>query len=247
MAQARQLIGGLRRLGAAGLDLLFPPVCAGCKMPGHAFCPNCAQAVTPVPLPICELCGKSQVAPTARCAACRARPHGAPALSRAAALHTPPLRQAIHALKYEQRPELAALLARYLVAVFAAPPWERLAPAIDAVVPVPLHAERVAERGYNQSELLAAAFCARVGLACEPGWLVRTRATRQQIDLGPAERWSNVAGAFTAGHEVAGRTLLLVDDVYTTGATLRASAAAAQAAGARTVYGLALAMPLHLD
>jgi ComF family protein len=169
-------------------------------------------------------------------------------LSRAAALHSSPLREAIHAFKYEKphpRPELAAPLARYLVAVFAEPPWNRLAAAIDAVVPVPLHAERLAERGYNQSELLAAAFSLRVGLPCQPGWLARTRATRQQVGLGPAERQTNVAGAFAAAPAVAGRTLLLVDDVNTTGATLRACAAAAQAAGARTVYGLTLAAPYH--
>jgi ComF family protein len=164
-------------------------------------------------------------------------------LSRAAALHTHPLRPAIHALKYEQQPALAAPLARYLTANFRRPPWPELAAQIDAVVPVPLHTQRLAERGYNQSELVAAAFCAQVGLTCAPGWLARTRATRQQVGLGPLERRTNVADAFRATGEVAGRTLLLVDDVCTTGATFRACAVAAQAAGARAVYALALAIP----
>ncbi|HXF63374.1 MAG TPA: ComF family protein, partial [Caldilineaceae bacterium] len=201
------------------------------------------QAVEPASHPHCERCGKPQPLPTARCAACRADPHSPLLLSRGAALHTSPLREAIHALKYEQQPELAAPLARYLVAVFAAPPWDKLAASIDAVTPAPLHPDRLAERGYNQSELLAQAFCAQVGLRCEPGWLARTRATRQQVGLNPAERWANVAGAFAASPAVAGQTLLLIDDVYTPGATLRACAAAARAAGARAVYGLALAIP----
>jgi ComF family protein len=247
MAHALTLRDGLHRLAAAGLDLLFPPVCAGCGRLGYLFCPTCAQAVEPVPSPLCARCGKPLAAAAVRCATCRGDPASPLTLSRAAALHTDPLRPAIHAFKYEQQPALAAPLARYLAAVFRLPPWPDLAAQIDAVVPVPLHAQRLAERGYNQSELLAAAFCAQVGLACAPGWLARTRATRQQVGLGPQERRANVADAFCAGDDVAGRTLLLVDDVCTTGATFRACAAAARAAGARAVYALALAIPRHMD
>lgn len=233
----------LTSLGRAGLDLIFPPVCVGCGGAGHNFCPRCAQAVEPVPLPQCACCGRPQPHATPRCAACRGEPVHPLRLSRAAALHTHPLREAIHALKYEQQPELAAPLARYLVAVFALSPWDGLAAAIDAVTPVPLHAQRLEERGYNQSALLAAAFCAAMGLAFEPGWLARCRETRQQVGLDAAQRRANVAGAFAATPAVAGRTLLLIDDVFTTGATLRACAAAALDQGAKAVYGLTLAMP----
>jgi predicted amidophosphoribosyltransferase len=99
------------------------------------------------------------------------------------------------------------------------------------------------ERGYNQAELLATTFCHAVGLPLQPTWMERTRETRQQVGLGPSERHTNVAGAFSAAQAVAGQHLLLIDDVYTTGSTLRACAAAALAAGAKAVYGLTLAQP----
>ncbi|MDI9549107.1 MAG: ComF family protein [Chloroflexota bacterium] len=236
----------IRLSGAAdsALDLLFPPRCAGCDAPGQPFCDRCAQLVAPLPAQICAVCGRPHATAVALCSQCR---HGRShlRLSRAAALHAHPLREAIHALKYETRPELAGPLARYLVAVFQAPPWDALPAPIDAVVPVPLHIQRREERGYNQSELLAAGLCRATGLALEPAWLERIQATRQQVGLSAAERRQNVAGAFTAHSAVTGRCLLLVDDVYTTGATLEACAQAATAAGARAVYALTLAIPAH--
>lgn len=232
-----------------GLDLLFPAVCCGCGALGDPLCPTCAQQVTPVSAPICAHCGRPLPHAQSVCTDCARLTQDPLTLARAATLHTSPMREAIHALKYENRPELGPYLARYLIAVFAAPPWTPHAGEvnmgkIDAVVPVPLHAERLAERGYNQSELLAASFCAATGLHCAPAWLARIRATRQQVGLGPEERHANVADAFDADPAVAGQTLLLIDDVRTTGATLRACATAALAAQATAVYALTLAIPL---
>lgn len=242
---AHGLLARLWQVADAGLTLLFPPKCVGCGWLGQAFCDRCAQRVEPSPQPQCAHCGIPQRTPTLRCANCVRRGDGALRLTRAAALHTSPLREAIHAFKYNNQPELAPLLARYLVATYAAPPWSTLPQPVTAVTPVPLHEERLAERGYNQAELLAASFCGRVGLPLQPRWLARTRETRQQVGLGPSERQSNVMGAFAADPAVAGHALLLVDDVYTTGATLRACAAAARAAGAAVVYGLTLAQPVR--
>jgi ComF family protein len=162
---------------------------------------------------------------------------------RAAALHTEPLRGAIHTFKYEDRPELARPLARYLTAAFDTADWQACRCAIDAVVAVPLHDQRRAERGYNQAELLAVEFAHAVDLACRPNWIERHACTRPQVGLSADERRVNVEQAFAAHPEVAGRTLLLIDDVYTTGSTFNACAAAAVAAGARAVYALALAIP----
>jgi ComF family protein len=137
------------------------------------------------------------------------------------------------------------LLARYLVAVYSEPPWSTLPQPITAVVPVPLHEQRLAQRGYNQAELLAMNFSSAVGLSLQPAWLARIRDTCHQVGLGPGERHANVQDAFRATDAVAGHCLLLVDDVYTTGSTLRACATAALDAGARAVYALTLAQPVR--
>lgn len=222
-------------------DLLFPPRCVGCGRAGSLFCDSCAQAVAPIPQPCCPRCGQPQVT-TALCQTCTGLVNDPVTMARAAAVYAPPLRPAIHALKYEQQPALAPLLGRYLVAAFAHPEWQAV--RIDAVAPVPLHAERLAARGYNQSALLAAHFCAATGLPMEKNWLERHRDTRPQVGLNLQERRQNVVGSFRAQPAVAGKRLLLIDDVYTTGATLRACATAARAAGATAVYALTVARPL---
>lgn len=228
------------------VNLLFPAACAACGAAGPALCDRCAQQVEPFPGPLCARCGSLQPRAVAVCAACAARPAPSIALMRAVTVHGPPMRALIHALKYEGRRELGAPLARYLAAGFAAPEWQAVARGVDAVVPVPIHAERLRERGYNQSELIARPFAAVVGLAVEAEWLTRTRHTRQQVGLNAVERQVNVRDAFAAAPAVRGAALLLVDDVCTTGATMHACAAAAFAAGARAVYALALARPAFL-
>lgn len=211
------------------------------------LCAHCAQNVEPVPVAICGQCGRLQPQAVALCTRCRQAPNPALTLARAAALYEEPLRTAIHALKYEGRPELAAPLSRYLVAVFGQTPWPNLATGIDACLPVPLHPERQGERGYNQSALLATAFAQAVGLPLCETYLSRTRKTASQVTLSANERLVNVAGAFTASPTVAGKRLLVIDDVTTTGATLTACAEALKGAGAVAVFGLALAMPRFLE
>jgi ComF family protein len=164
---------------------------------------------------------------------------------RAAGLHVSPLREFIHLLKYEQRPDLAPLLGRYLVAAFALPDWDDLRPYVNVTVPVPLHAQRRRERGYNQAELLAAELCRQLRLPLRTELLTRVRFTQSQVGLSAAERHVNVEDAFAAATACRGLHILLVDDVYTTGATLRACAEAAVAAGAASVSALTLALPAH--
>ena len=235
----------LATLGGALLNLIFPPTCAGCGRIGAALCDLCAQTATPVGDEICRQCGRIQEQRVARCSTCRGQTEAHLHMVRAATLHISPIRECIHSLKYENRPELAQPLARYLVAAFHKPEWQAIAATINAVTPVPIHPERRAERGYNQAELLAQHFCRGVGLRLETEMLVRTRHTRQQVGLNAQERQENVADAFQTAGPLRGKTVLLVDDVYTTGATLRACAEAAMMGGARAVYAFALALPAY--
>lgn len=233
----------LRQMAHSAVRLLFPYTCVGCGRLGEQFCARCAQAVEPSSLLRCARCGTPQRTITRGCPNCLPYGDAAPILTRAAALHTFPLREAIHAFKYEKQPELAPLLARYLVAVFAEEPWTTLPYPITAVVPVPLHEQRLAERGYNQSELLAASFCHVVDLPLQSNWIERTRDTPHQVGLDRSDRAKNVAGAFAATGSLHGENILLVDDVHTTGATIRACCMAARVAGANAVYSLTLAQP----
>lgn len=176
----------------------------------------------------------------------RCQRHTSPlTLVRAATLHVDPLRHFIHLLKYEQRPELAPALARYLTAAVQHPDWDPIRPTLDVLVPVPLHKARRAERGYNQSELLAIGLSARSGIPLAADLLQRIKPTRAQVGLTAAERQANVGDAFVASPACRGLHILLIDDVYTTGATLTACAQAALAAGAIAVCGLTLATPTH--
>lgn len=236
----------LQGWSTALLDLVFPPVCAGCRRRGYHICPTCAQAVVPTPATLCGRCGRVQPQAVACCARCQGETTTALHRVRAAGLHVAPLRDFIHLLKYEQRPELAAPLARYLVANLLQPDWDDLRARFDTVVPVPLHAERRKERGYNQSELLARGLCRQTGLPLRAELLERRRFTRSQVGLSAVERHANVEDAFVASPACAGRYVLLVDDVYTTGATLQACAQALVAGGATLVCAITLATPAHI-
>jgi len=147
------------------------------------------------------------------------------------------LREAIHRFKYQNMRGLAEplgeLLASYVV--------EHSLPA-SVLVPVPLHPARLAERGYNQAALLAREMGRRLDLPVVENSLLRVRATRQQVGLNAEERQANVAGAFACRDaQLAGQQVLLIDDVYTTGATLTACGAALAAIGAASIWGLTLA------
>ncbi len=151
-----------------------------------------------------------------------------------------PIRRALHTLKYRRNVTLGDALAKYLVEYVTVLGW-----SVDLVVPVPLGRQRMYERGYNQVGLVASPLAALLGWRYSSQVLARVRETRSQVGLSVAERKENVAGAFRANAVPAsGKTILLMDDVATTGATLVSCADALLKAGAQTVYALTLARAL---
>jgi len=154
-------------------------------------------------------------------------------------VYAEPLRQVIHAFKYDNQRRLAPLLGKHLYHAYQQQNW----PA-TLITAVPLHAERLRERGYNQAALLAQSLADQMNKPCIPDALTKTRHTEPQAQLGAHERWLNVAGAYSADPvRVAGKSVIIVDDVVTTGATLRQCATALLAAGAARVWALTVASP----
>jgi len=153
------------------------------------------------------------------------------------ALFDGPLRHAIHALKYRRLASMADPLGDALAAF-----WATADLPADLVVPVPLHAARQRERGYNQAELLARRVGRAAGVTMRAHALKRTRETAVQMSLNAADRRANVSGAFFCEDSaVRGMAVLVIDDVCTTGSTLDACARALLEAGASVVRGLTLA------
>jgi ComF family protein len=223
-----------RALARGVLDLVYPPRCAACgaAVLAEPFCEVCAGAIDPVP-PGCARCGQPGVG--AVCGACLAAP---PAFDtvHAGGLLGGPLAEAVHALKYRNRPSLARPLGEWLAA--------RAPLAAEALVlSVPLARGRRLERGYDQAALLADALARAAGARKRraPAVLRRVRETSPQVGRTRAERARNVAGAFEAAGAVAGCEVVLVDDVVTTGATADAAAEALRRAGARSIVVVALA------
>ncbi len=210
------------------LDLALPPVCAGCGTEGHAICAACLPSVaTRVALPPGTPLGLAEGPPDPLLQLEWCSPFAGPT------------RRALHALKYAGERRLAVPLGAAV-----AERWRRAGAGGELLVPVPVHEVRRRERGYDQAALIAEAAAARLGLPWYTA-VVRTRATTAQYRLDRRHRASNVADAFAvtpgARAAVAGRWIVLVDDVVTTGATLCASARALLDAGAAAVSAVTVA------
>lgn len=218
----------------AFLDLIFPPRCVGCGQLGEWVCTDCWATVAPVGERICSVCG-TPAKKAESCSHCSLIPDCR--WVRSAFLFEGALRRAIHALKYQRRSALAASLVSLMLDHLHLPDYD-----FEVLIPVPLHPARLAERGFNQAEVLARALSARWDVPMWVGGLERVRPTRSQVELNVAERQANVRQAFLARQKVvAGHRLLLVDDVCTSGATLEACALALRQADAADVVAVTLA------
>ena len=228
------------------LDFVFPPLCAACRTPVsdiHNLCGACWSRIAFLSDPLCAVCGfpfEFDAGSDTLCAGCRQR---LPAFDRARALmrYDDASRNAILALKRADRLDLVPAFARWL-----ARPGRELLDAADLIVPVPLHRGRLWRRRFNQSALIATALGRLAEKPVDCLVLRKVRATPSQGEMPSASaRRRNMQGAFRAdglgAERLKGRTILLIDDVLTTGATVEACARALKRAGAERVFVLALA------
>lgn len=219
------------------LDLLFPPACAGCDTQGTLWCTSCQESVYRLIGPVCKSCGVPlDAGEIENCQDCLNNPPYYKEL-RSYAYFEGPIRNAIHKLKYRGEISLGCLLAERLIDCYRDWDWQ-----VDLIVPVPLGVARLSERGYNQAALLARPLALYLGIPFRKDGLIRLRETSSQVGLSYGQRFENVRNAFWARDEiVAGRKVLIVDDVATSSATINSCAKAIQDSGGLAVYGLTVA------
>lgn len=228
---------GVRWLAAGALDLVLPPRCPACAAIVDAdgsFCAACWPTLEFITAPFCDRCGDPFEVPQpdgALCGACLA--DAPPYVARAPFAYAGAARAAVLALKHGDRQHLAPMMATHM---------RRAAGALvdgATLVPVPLHRWRLWRRGYNQAADLARALSRLTGAPLAVDALVRRKATAPSQGMNRSERRDNLRGAFAVPParraQVAGRRILLVDDVLTTGATAAACARALRRAGAASV------------
>jgi competence protein ComFC len=226
------------------LDVLFPKTCAGCKKSGSFFCKTCISEITQTDL-VCPMCERSSLGGITH-PICK-RGWGIDGLW-SLGIYDHPLKQAIQKVKYKWITELATDLTDLLIEY-----WARFNPIlIDQIkkdrgenwliIPVPLHKKRQNMRGFNQASLLGKLIAQKLGLPFEDA-LIRVKNTKPQFSLKSEDRRHNIKGAFELkkDKDVKDKKVLLIDDVWTTGATLKECSAILKRNKAKLVWGITIA------
>jgi ComF family protein len=226
----------LARFASELIGLIYPSKCLICNETQtspltHLLCENCLVEIASQPLPDVETIAETR----------GGLPGGKLDEVHAGWFYDTSMQIIIHAFKYRRRPSLSRVLGNMLAQRLQDDLTPKISQAV--LVPVPLHRRRGRHRGFNQSILLAQAVAKAWNMTVLPRGLERTRFTKPQAKLDAAARLENVkdAFAFSSKSSLQGLTVLLVDDVFTTGATMNACAAVLKSAGATRVIGLALA------
>ena len=223
-----------QQLSRSALDLLFPMQCLGCGKEDTALCADCAASLPRLTPPFCRVCAQPEAAEL-----CNWCAEALPPIDgiRSLYLMEGVARESIHSLKYRNVRTLAPYLSRLMAQHLRDHPIPG-----DLLVPVPLHPKRLRDRGYNQAGLLAQELSKLTGLPVDEDMMVRSKNNPSQVRSASREqRQRNVKDSFHALGNPEGRSILLIDDVATTGSTLFACANALKRAGAGSVWGLTLA------
>jgi ComF family protein len=238
----------LRSLFSDLLDFVYPPQCQICRQGFEAIdgniwlCEICRKRMQVLPLPVCPVCRTPLPDPDRPCTKCRKLVTIKWLYS--LGLYDEYWSHLIKAFKYTPRPDLGRYLAKMLADSLREFPHLK---GIDAVCAVPIYKQKEAKRGFNQAEIIAHEIAQQLELQYLPGQLVQIIGNRDQIGLHLEERFQNVQGMYSVTKDFALRdkSILLIDDVTTSGATLNSAAGALLAAGAKSVAAATLAMALE--
>jgi len=226
------------------LNLIFPLVCLGCGREGTLLCTHCRQSLDFIP-PSCIGCRKfvtatSRIPAGRTCHSCRRQSNIFAFLS-PFSYDYPLIRELIHLLKYSRVQLVAPVLAEILSEYFVR--FQIIFPPQAIIIPIPLSRARTRIRGFNQSELIGRLLAEKLGLVLDSAILVKVRNTPPQTELSRSERLLNARGAMKviSPEKVKNATLILLDDVKTTGATLDEAASLLKEAGAKRIWAVTVA------
>lgn len=228
------------------IDLLFPrrcPVCDDIVIPkGRKICPECLKKLSFVTNPVCKKCGKKVISNDVEyCFDC-VRHKRSFESGRALIHYDETAKASMVNIKYKNKREYLdfygeAMAVRYEKWILSMKP--------DVLVPVPVHPTRQRERGFNQAHILACRIGERAAIPVETGMLLRNKKTIPQKGLNPSQRLKNLEEAFVPGNVTSGvETVLLIDDIYTTGSTIEACTRALKRAGIKKIYFLTICIGL---